>query len=103
MGNVQTEMPPPRVMMIDNTEAKIGRLIKERENTTKASTRNHEKAITRCKPTGCGPWVRSLASVLNHAPQPVGFCSSDLGRPSPCGHGFFLNPFTPASRKTGWY
>src|SRR5262249_19314774 len=33
MGNEKTAMPPANVMMIDNTEAKIGRLIKKFENT----------------------------------------------------------------------
>src|SRR6516225_7536739 len=33
MGRVKTAMPPARVMMIDSTEAKIGRLMKKRENT----------------------------------------------------------------------
>src|SRR5262249_5478060 len=32
MGSVNRAMPPPRTMTIDNTEAKIGRLMKKREN-----------------------------------------------------------------------
>ena len=31
-GSTQTAIPPPSVMMIDNTEAKIGRWMKKREN-----------------------------------------------------------------------
>jgi hypothetical protein len=33
IGRVNSAMPPARVMMIDNTEAKIGRLMKKFENT----------------------------------------------------------------------
>src|SRR5689334_5572322 len=33
IGSVISAMPPPRVMTIDSTEAKIGRLIKNLENT----------------------------------------------------------------------
>src|SRR5438128_9842386 len=33
IGRLKTEIPPARVMMIDSTEAKIGRSMKNRENT----------------------------------------------------------------------
>ena len=32
IGSVQTAIPPASVMMIDSTEAKIGRWMKKREN-----------------------------------------------------------------------
>src|SRR5579872_2860307 len=37
MGSVHSEMPPASVMMIDSTEAKIGRSMKNRENMNQIS------------------------------------------------------------------
>src|ERR1043165_6893357 len=38
-GSVNSAMPPPSTMTIDSTEAKIGLLIKKRENTISTSAR----------------------------------------------------------------
>src|SRR5579871_6240944 len=37
MGRLKTEIPPARVMMIDSTEANMGRSMKKRENTAQSS------------------------------------------------------------------
>jgi len=57
IGSTHTAMPPASVMMIDSTEAKIGRWMKKRENTappqvglSESSGGSESRDFRRCVP-----------------------------------------------------
>src|SRR5437588_2190693 len=80
MASVQTAMNPARVMMIDSTVAKIGRLMKKRENTARLSMKRQGEDETR-RPDGVRAWACRLPLPLLVFPC-LAFCLS------PCLHSF---------------
>src|SRR5207244_11729419 len=71
IGSVNNAMLPPSVMTMDSTEAKIGRLMKKRENTSIAS-------LPLLGFAGTDPWVWTLTVVGTVA---VSGCSRPHPRP----------------------